>query len=217
METKDFQARQPVVYVPSHAQEIILSKNQCRGSLKFEGTQREIIQAMLDESLRRAEDTLPGYEREFGDGVEFGVVSSFNDQFVFVKYHPSLYQTGWGITSQATSPDDLFTRSNVAEDRGHAMSPNTHWIVSEHRVSTGLLDEAIKHVVHTVVDGEKQRYSKKGLAYLDCRDIVLYWAKPEDTCIEKDLDGRSTELYLVVIEDHELGTVRLAARDGSDG
>jgi hypothetical protein len=43
---------------------------------------------------------------------EYGVVSSTDNVFVFVRYWPSLEYTGWNITSQATSPEDLVFGSN---------------------------------------------------------------------------------------------------------
>ena len=40
--------------------------------------------------------------------VEIGLVSSVNEQVVFVKYKPQLMKFGWeGATSQATDPNDL--------------------------------------------------------------------------------------------------------------
>jgi threonine dehydrogenase-like Zn-dependent dehydrogenase len=40
--------------------------------------------------------------------VEHGLVSSCNNEFVFVKYYPALTRFGWdGCTSQATNPTEL--------------------------------------------------------------------------------------------------------------
>jgi len=40
--------------------------------------------------------------------VEFGLVSSTNSKYVFVKFDKQLGQFGWdGTTSQSCSPDDL--------------------------------------------------------------------------------------------------------------
>jgi len=212
MKANDFMIRQPVIYVPSHVQGTFLGAIESWGEYEHcrLETEREMIQALLDTQLGGLETTLDVY-RGRNSAIEYGVVSSMNDQFVFVKYHPSLYQTGWGITSQATSPDDLFTRSHVREDRGHAMSPNCHWIVSEH------VDTPETYSLFTVMDGQSQRASREQIAYETCREVVLASAEPHDTYIELHLGQGPTELYLVVIEDHELGTVRLAARDGSDG
>ena len=212
MKANDFMIRQPVIYVPSHVQGTFLGAIESWGEYEHcrLETEREMIQALLDTQLGGLETTLDVY-RGRNSAIEYGVVSSMNDQFVFVKYHPSLHQTGWGITSQATSPDDLFTRSHIEEDRGHAMSPNWHWVLS------GDPSFPKEYRVGTVEDGVPSQWSKGGLKYPDCRELVLEWAKPGDTYIELHNGQDPTELYLVVIEDHELGTVRLMARDGSDG
>ena len=211
MKTSNFMIRQPVTYVPSHVQSTIMEWVCGQRVRLMKETERETIQCALNHMRRNMPPEYSTWVKGLWPGIEAGVVSSFNDQFVFVKYHPSLHQTGWSITSQATSPDDLFTRSHIEEDRGHAMSPNWHWVLS------GDPSFPKEYRVGTVEDGVPSQWSKGGLKYPDCRELVLEWAKPGDTYIELHNGQDPTELYLVVSEDHELGTVRLEARDGSDG
>ena len=92
------------------------------------------------------------------------------------------------------------------------MSEGTHWAVSESTLDPGSYNLLAVH-------GSEVPRSMSGspMRYLDCRDLVLGAARVDDTYIELHLGQDPTELYLVVIEDRELGTVRLMARDGSDG
>jgi len=108
-----FQEKQPVTYVPTHLQLHLLAwVNQSRPDLRRD-TDHETIQALLDDELYRLPNRLDVWNGQY-DGAEFGLVSSWNDGGVFVKYHPL---AGWNITSQRTSRSDLFTRPYLVEDR----------------------------------------------------------------------------------------------------
>lgn len=103
----EIEERKPVVYVPRCAKYQIIEYGCVRYG--FTGTNREVIQQVLDELIGKNEHLWPS--------VELGLVSSWNEAWVFVKYHPTLYRTGWNITAQATSREDLFERCTIAEDR----------------------------------------------------------------------------------------------------
>lgn len=115
--------RKPVIYVPNHVKEQMLETHSMwLPILQFAGSDKRIIQQMLDLQLRGSspkwatQADLLDQHLAVG-GIELGIVSSWNEKWVLVKYHPSLHRTGWDITAQATSREDLFERNIVVEDR----------------------------------------------------------------------------------------------------
>ncbi len=50
------------------------------------------------------------YESRGGDKVEYGRIASWNDNFIFVRYHTQLkpeQRPRTGLQAEATSPEDL--------------------------------------------------------------------------------------------------------------
>ena len=113
----EFKEKQPVTYIPSHLQGHLLVgwAKQSRPDL-VRSTDHETIQALLDDELYRLPNKFDVWNGQY-DGAKFGLISSWNDAGVFVKYHPALHQTGWNIPSQLTYRRNLFTRPYLAEDR----------------------------------------------------------------------------------------------------
>jgi len=115
--------RTPVIYVPQHVRKQMLEAHRRMWSpfAQFRGSDREIVQQMLDLSLEGSKAIWSSWSGRLNlpiavGLIELGLVSSWSDVFVFVQYHPQLHRIGPGCGSQATSREDLFERSYLAED-----------------------------------------------------------------------------------------------------
>lgn len=113
MEIKE---RAPVICVPGHVQDEMVAWCEKQHFDWVKDSRRDTAQRVIEEFMYGDASTIRTLCGAWS-GVELGLVSSWNDSWVFVKYHPGLHQTGWDITAQATSREDLFERCIVAEDR----------------------------------------------------------------------------------------------------
>lgn len=86
----------------------------------------------------------------------------------------------------------------------------TKWIIREQRIPTALLTERIGHAVFVEVDGVENRFSREGMHYIDCREMVLMMAVDGDTYVEENLDGSSTDVFMIVTEDKEVRNLRIS-------
>lgn len=113
MEIKE---RAPVICVPGHVQDEMVAWCEKQHFDWVKDSRRDTAQRVIGEFMYGDASTIRTLCGAWS-GVELGLVSSWNDSWVFVKYHPGLHQTGWDITAQATSREDLFERHIVAEDK----------------------------------------------------------------------------------------------------
>lgn len=90
----------------------------------------------------------------------------------------------------------------------------TQWIIREVRVpGDGHFEEKISHALLTKADGYPERMFSAQRPYLDQLEMVLLYAHIGDTYVEESLDGRRTKVSQVVVEDPELGTVRISGME----
>lgn len=98
----DFKRGMEVMYVATHARPPALRDG------------RDWVEAARQ--MARIPGTIGHIKEGKEPGIEIGVVSSINDEFVFVKYWPKLGLSGWEYTtSQPTRPNDLMILCDISD------------------------------------------------------------------------------------------------------